>query len=201
VSEGPDDDEEVPGSDGEPRPSAAPAVRPSAAPPPTSGLGRGRALRVLSMLAWLGLQSALVLTADRRSDGAFGFRALRESSTVKVAMAREVASPEGIARRVTVEGGAWEARDEAGVVRRFSWYDRVRRPELRLHDRDVPAAYGARAQVERLQAALDDVASHLEGDAETRRLLLDVTVRKNGREPQVHHLAATPRQHAPRGGR
>jgi hypothetical protein len=42
----------------------------------------------------------------------------------------------------------------------------------------------------RLQAALDDVASHTPDDAETRELVLDVEVRKNGREPYVARLTS-----------
>ena len=42
----------------------------------------------------------------------------------------------------------------------------------------------------RSPAALDDVASHTPEDAETRRLLLDVVVRRNGREPRTVHLAS-----------
>lgn len=140
--------------------------------------------------AWIGVQIALVITADRRPDGAFGFRMFTESSTVKVVLFRELVEPDGARTTVHVDDGVWSARDSGGLVRRFAWTDRVRRRELALFDTEVSAPYGANATITRLEAALDDVATHMPDDAETRRLLLDVTVRRNGREPYVVHLAS-----------
>jgi hypothetical protein len=159
--------------------------RPPHAPHPLLG-----AARLLFMLVWVGLQSTLILTADRRADSAFGFRMLDESNTMRVVLFREVVEPGGRSQRIHVDGGTWQARGEGGVVRRFSWYDRVPWRELGAFDREIPTPWGARAQVERLQAALDDVARHVPEDAETRRLLLEVTIRHNGREPQVYWLAS-----------
>ena len=47
----------------------------------------------------------------------------------------------------------------------------------------------------KVYGALDDVATHLapSDDVETRRLLLDVTVRRNGREPVLHRLTSRER--------
>lgn len=137
--------------------------------------------------AWVVLQLVLVTTAVRRYDGAFGFRMFAESSSIKVALYREVRG-----ERVHVDEGAWFARDAGGVTRRFAWQDRVR-PELSVFDREIHASYGARTQLVRLQGALDDVASHIDADSETTRLHLDVTIRRNGREPEVHHLSSRPR--------
>jgi hypothetical protein len=115
-----------------------------------------------------------------------------ESSSIKVVLYREVRG-----ERVHVDEGGWFARDAGGTVRRFAWTDRVR-PELSVFDREVHASYGARTQLGRLQSALDDVASHIADDAETSRLLLDVTVRRNGREPETFHLTSRER-HLPGG--
>jgi hypothetical protein len=139
-------------------------------------------------VAFIAAQVGLVATAGRRPDGAFGFRMFNESSTVQVSLSREVVSleaPDAALSRVPVSGGEWHAHDARGVAHTISWRDRVRRPELSVFDVEMSAAYGANAQLARWTAALDDVASHLDHDAETRRLVLDVTVRRNGGEPET----------------
>src|SRR5688572_7116331 len=107
-----------------------------------------------------------------------------ESSTIKVVLYREVARGAGRTERVHVEAGTWAARDASGQMKRFSWYDRVW-PSIGVFDREVHASYGEAAQLARLKHALDDVAAHLAEDAETRKLVLEVTVRRNGREPRL----------------
>lgn len=149
--------------------------------------------RLAFAVLWVGLQITLVLTASRRADAAFGFRMFSESSTLRVSLAREVAGTDGRWTRVHVDDGTWVARDARGVPHRFAWSDRVRRPELSAFDVEIPASLGARAQVARFKAALDDVTSHLELDAETHRLLLDIDVRRNGRETSVVHLTGPER--------
>jgi hypothetical protein len=149
--------------------------------------------RVVFGVVWVGTQFALVITADRRPDGAFGFRMFSESSTIKFSLFREVVGEDGQRKRVFVEDGTWSARDAGGLKRVFSWTDRVRRRELAMFHTEMSTKYTTDAQLARLQAALDDVATHTPDDAETRRLLLDVTVRKNGREPYVVHLASVER--------
>jgi len=57
-----------------------------------------------------------------------------------------------------------------------------------VFDRETHAAYGAAAQLARLQGALEDVSTHLPEDAETERFILVVTTRKNGREPTTAEL-------------
>jgi hypothetical protein len=146
---------------------------------------------------WVGLQFTLVITADRRPDAAFGFRMFTESSAVKVVLYREVVSEQGQRKLVRVEDGVWAARDAGGLVRSFAWSDRVRRRELAVFDTEVSARYSANAMIARLQAALDDVAAHVPDDAETRRFVLDVTVRRNAREPYVVHLASAERAGGP----
>jgi hypothetical protein len=162
--------------------------RASLPPPPSRGWWR-----ILFGFVWVSAQVALVITADRRPDGAFGFRMFSESSTIKIVLYREVAAEDGQRRRIHVEDGVWSAHDAGGLKRRFAWTDRVRRRELALFDTEMSTKYGTNAQLARLQAALDDVATHTPDDAETRRFLLDVTVRKNGGEPYVVHLASAER--------
>lgn len=164
------------------------ARQPSEAERPSLAAGRGPAhnWRVLFAIAWIGVQLVLIVTAARRPDGAFGFRMFNESSSITLALYRET---EG--GRVHVENGVWGAKSLDGRVHRFSWYDRV--PHYWVFDQEMAASYGAATQVQRLQAALDDVAAHVPEDAETTRFLLDVTVRRNGREPVVQHLMSRER--------
>lgn len=148
---------------------------------------------------WVSTQIALVITADRRPDAAFGFRMFSESSTLKIALLREV-DQDGQVARVRVDDGVWAARDEAGASHRHAWNERVRPQELATFDTEINAKYAVDAQLARLQAALDDLATHVPDDADTRRFLLDVTVRKNGREPFVVHLASPERTRRTPGG-
>jgi hypothetical protein len=141
---------------------------------------------------------ALVLTADRRSDGAFGFRMFSESSSMKLVLYREVERGSGVLDRVHVDEGVWIAHstDRDGMVHRLTWYDRIPAP-FWVFDREMHASYGAATQLSRLQGALDDVASHVPNDAETRRFVLEVSVRRNGHEPVVHRLVSRDRMTAP----
>ncbi len=145
-------------------------------------------LRTVAAIAWIAAQLTLVLTASRRPDAAFGFRMFPESSTISVSLTRSVRGPLGAPLRLPVHDGTWSAHDEAGVPHVFSWRERVRRPELTTFDVEMSASYGAAAQLARWQAALDDVAHHVTRDAETRRLHLEVKVRRNGQEPRVVQL-------------
>jgi hypothetical protein len=170
-----------------PRPSQAPR---SSTPPAQPWKG---AWRIAFAFAGVATQVVLVITADRRPDGAFGFRMFAESSTVKITLYREVVGEDGQRKRIHLEDGVWSARDAGGLKRRFAWTDRVRRRELATFETEISSKYGTNAQLTRLQAALDDVATHTPDDADTRRFLLDVVVRKNGREPYVVHLASAER--------
>jgi hypothetical protein len=149
-------------------------------------------VRVAFSAIWLALQGTLVATAGARPDGAFGFRMFSESSTIEVVLRRVVKTPFGT-KIVHVTDGAWMARDGGGVQHRLAWNDRVKREEMNIFDTTYHASYGARAQLARFEAALEDVATHIPEDAETSRLLLDITIRRNGREPEVFHLASRPR--------
>jgi hypothetical protein len=58
----------------------------------------------------------------------------------------------------------------------------------------VSASYGVAAQLFRLQKALDDVAGHLDDDAETRGVVADVRVWRNGRDSYQTRLESRPRE-------
>lgn len=141
---------------------------------------------------WVALQAGLVLTASCRPDGIFGFRMFPEASTMQFELERVVA---GVA--VPMAGGGWSARDASGQLRHFSWQDRVRDPVLSAPGVRVFAAYGADAQLARLQRALDDVAVHEPEDAETQRLIARVQVWRNGRGPESVVLESATRETPP----
>jgi hypothetical protein len=145
---------------------------------------RGRTLFVATYLA---VQGGLLLTSPLRPDGVFSFQMFNESSTIAIRLSRRVAT-EGGAEAVVPTDGAWEARDERGAVHSFRWTDRIKDPILATLGRQVHASYGVDTQLFRLQLALDDVAAHLAGDAETRALVADVEVRQNGRDPVLRRL-------------
>jgi hypothetical protein len=154
----------------------------------------GPRARVAFTASYLCVQAALIGTGGRRADHAFSFQMFSESSTVRITLLREIEAPSGHGTVILpVRHGEWTAADAEGVRHRFDWRDRVREPILSTFDVTLDAAYGAKAQLSRTQAALDDVASHIEEDAETERLLADVTLVKNGREPTVTRLASTSR--------
>ena len=180
---------EEPKGDGgsDPAPPAFPSMPPGAPPP-------GPRYRILFAILWVAVQAILIVTAGRRADGAFGFRMFNESSTLHIALFREVEGPDGKVARVHVEGGVWTARGSDGAHHRLTWYDRVPTPYW-IFDQEMFASFGAKAQLARLQGALDDVTSHLapSDDVVTRRLLLDVTIRRNGREPVLHRLTSRER--------
>jgi len=132
-------------------------------------------------------QAALVLTASARPERAFGFQMFNESSTMVISLSRRVRQADGGVATVPVSG-VWQASDDDGVLREFRWGDRVKDPILASLDRQVHASYGVEAQLFRLQKALDDVASHVPRDRETRALVADVRVRQNGRREYTAHL-------------
>jgi hypothetical protein len=151
----------------------------------------GPRARTAFAAAYLVTQMALVASAGGRADHAFGFRMFGESSTLNVALFRQIDSPSGHGTvRVHVENGSWIAKNADGAPQRISWRDRVRDPGLSTFDTTIHASYGADAQVARLQLALADVAAHIPQDAETRGLVLEVSERKNGRAPIALTLEA-----------
>lgn len=162
----------------------------------------GPRARVAFTASYLALQTALIVTGGRRPDHAFAFQMFSESSTVKLALLREIDAPSGHGTiLVPAYHGEWTAPDRDGVRHRFEWRDRVKAPTLATFDVTFDASYGQRAQLARTQAALDDVARHLEDDAETRRLVVDVTLKRNGREPSVVRLSSPPCEDPSKRGR
>jgi hypothetical protein len=115
-----------------------------------------------------------------------------ESSTIAIQLGRRVVAPDGGSAVVPIDG-SWEAGDGRGGTRIFRWTDRVADPILATLGRPVHASYGVAAQLFRLQHALDDVAGHLDGDIETRALVADVRIRRNGGEPYETRLESRAR--------
>ena len=150
--------------------------------------------RAVLVAFWLLGQAALVVTAGRRADAAFGFRMFSESTTLSITLSREVQAPTGEGTVVIpIEDGSWTASDRTGLLHRFAWSDRVVDPIVGTLGVTMQAAYGGAAQLERLQAALEDVATHTPEDADTHALVADVVLRRNGREPQNLRLISAPR--------
>lgn len=117
-----------------------------------------------------------------------------ESSTIEVHLQREVDSVTGHGTMlVDAPHGEWVAKDSAGDNHRFSVRDRVSESALTTYDVVLHASYGATAQLARLQAVIDDVVTHLDGDTETKQLVMTVKVRRNGRPPNVVTLKSTRR--------
>ena len=145
----------------------------------------GPRARVAFAAAWLAVQAGLVVTAGARADGIFGFRMFPEASTMRVRLERVTAA--GV---VDTHGGEWSARDAEGQLRHFAWHDRVCDPVIGVVDEEVFAAYGIDTQLARLQRALDDVADHLDEDAETQALRAEVTFRRNGHPNETRTLVS-----------
>jgi hypothetical protein len=154
----------------------------------------GPRARIAFTASYLALQTALIATGGRRPDHAFAFQMFSESCTVRLSLLREIEAPSGHGTvLVPAHHGEWTAPDRDGIRHRFEWGDRVKAPTVSTFDVTFEAGYGQKAELARTQAALDDVASHLEGDIETRRLLVDVTLKHNGREPTVVRLSSVAR--------
>jgi hypothetical protein len=116
------------------------------------------------------------------------------ASTRAAHLEREGEAPTGYGTvTVPVEQGEWNARDRDGNVHRVRWRDRVLEPGLAIFDATIHASYSAGAQIARWHAALEYVAAHTPEDAETKRLVLTLTVRKNGHEPQTFRFESAPR--------
>jgi hypothetical protein len=137
-------------------------------------LARSPSLRTLFAAGWLTLQAALVLTAGRRINHAFGFRMFEESSTLALHLERLVDD----GGRLPVDG-AWTAHDCEGRAVRYRWSDLVRSGPVWL---DVPLLepYGADAGLARARAAVAWVAAHTPRDCETRGFAATVTRVRNG---------------------
>jgi hypothetical protein len=161
----------------------------------------GPRARLAFTALYLALQVVLIGTGGRRPDHAFAFQMFSESTTAKLELLREVEAPSGHGTiMVPAPHGEWTALDADGARHRFEWRDRVKSPTLSSFDATFEASYGQETILARMQAALDDVTAHLEGDAETRRLVARVTLRRNGREPVVARVTGPQRPPAVHAG-
>ena len=142
----------------------------------------------LFTVTFLGVELCGIAWGQVAPDHVLGFQMFNESSRMRIELFREI---ERKGKRVLVPapGGEWRAPDRQGKTHRYSWHDRVRYYPLRELERDVPASYGLAAQLFRLQAALDDMARHIEGDTKTQALVAVVAASHTGR-PQTHRLRA-----------
>jgi hypothetical protein len=147
-------------------------------------LNLGLRSRAVFAGAYLLAQAGLIATAFLRPDKVFAFQMFNESSTIAIALSRRVEKPDGTVVTMPTNG-VWWARDRAGAEHPHDWAARVRDSNLVTLGRPVHASYGADAQLFRLQRALDDVMAHSTDDVETRALVADVEVRRNGKSP-VH---------------
>ena len=136
--------------------------------------------RLLFVVAFLGLQLGLILSADLRPDRVFGFRMFNESSSLKFQLYREVEKRRKRTRLPIVDG-AWTARTPSAEVSEFRWTGRVRYGSLTRPGEFVHSPYGLDAGLFRLQHALNDVVAHIPDDAETLALIAEVDLLKNGR--------------------
>lgn len=142
--------------------------------------------------AYLLAQLAISIWALKSPDFVFGFQMFNASSDMKISLYRRV-SYKGRSRLIAVRDGAWQAKDAQGRTHEFRWQERVHDGVLGTLDTYVHASYGLEAQLFRLQFALQDVASHVPGDAQTEAFVALVDTVKNGREyRQVRLEAARP---------
>jgi hypothetical protein len=147
--------------------------------------------RAAFVIVFLGLEAFAITWGLRAPDHVLAFQMFNESSSLTVELFREVQRKR---RRVLVPvvDGKWQARDAAGVLRDFSWQDRVKYEPLNRLGVSVHASYGLSAQLFRLQAALDDVASHIPDDTQTRALVAVVQASHNGRPKTIQLRAERP---------
>lgn len=126
---------------------------------------------------------------QRAPDHVVGFQMFNESSRITIRLFREV-EKKGQRVLVPLPRGTWRARDASGKLRRYAWGERVRASPLYVLGQSVHAPYGLDAQLFRLQAALQDVVSHIPEDASTRALVAEVETIKNGRPGPLVTLRA-----------
>ncbi len=145
--------------------------------------------RAAFVLVFLGLELYGIAWGLRAPDHVLGFQMFNESSHLTVELFRELDRKR---RRVLVPvpDGKWQARDASGSLREFAWRDRVTYAPLETLGVPMRAKYGLSAQLFRLQAALEDVVSHIPDDTQTRALVAVVQASHNGRPLQTIRLRA-----------
>jgi hypothetical protein len=136
---------------------------------------RSPSLRTLFAAAWLVAQAALVLTAERRSNHAFGFRMFEEITTVELRVSRLVDDGGNLPM-----GATWTAHDCDGRPVEYRWHDLVRVGPTFLNG-PLLEPYGADTGLMRARAAVAWVATHTPRDCETRGLVATVSRVRNRR--------------------
>jgi hypothetical protein len=140
----------------------------------------GPRARVVFAATWILAQAALIASAGRRPEHAFGFRMFSESTTAELHLSRR--TRDGAV--VPADHGGWWTRSRRGVRQFLSIRDYIDAPELSFYDVRMPAAYGRQAELARLVSALDDVIDRLgDEDRDTTGFLVDVALRKGGGAP------------------
>jgi len=134
--------------------------------------------RVLFVVLFFGLELAGIAWGQRTPDHVLGFQMFNESSRLTIHLFREL---EHKHKRILlpVPRGRWQAPDASGTLRDYAWQDRVRYFPLNTLDRSLHAPYGISAQLFHLQAALEDVASHIPADTRTLALVAEVETLRN----------------------
>jgi hypothetical protein len=136
-------------------------------------------LRAAFAVGFFGLELAVIAWGQRAPDHVFGFQMFNESSRITIHLKREVRRQEAVTL-VPVPRGTWRAPNRDGAMVKYNWQSRVRYFPLTALEQDVHASYGLRAQLFRLQAALEDMASHIPEDTTTLALVADVETLHNG---------------------
>lgn len=137
-----------------------------------------RALRVLTIAGVWSLQLGFVVAAYDNPQKHFGYQPFSESSTWEATIVRVLRD----GRRVDVRDG-WS----------YEWGAMVRGRGLDRPWHEHHAASGVDATLERLQAALDWVATHTPEDTETRYLEAEVRTVRNRRPMRFHVLRSVER--------
>jgi len=145
--------------------------------------------RVLFIVAFFGLELCGIAWGQRAPDHALGFQMFNESSRLTIRLFRELQNKRGRVL-VPVPGGHWRAPDASGTLRDYAWRDRVRYYPLDTLDTSLHAPYGLAAQLFHLQAALDDMASHIPLDTRTLALVAEIETVKNQQPGPVVRLRA-----------
>jgi hypothetical protein len=132
-------------------------------------------LRSLFAAAWLIAQAVLILTAERRSNHAFGFRMFEENTLVELRLSRLVDDGGNLP-----VGATWTTHDCEGQPVEYRWHDLVRVGPTFLNA-PLLEPYGADTGLMRARAAVAWVATHTPRDCETRGFVATVSRVRNRR--------------------
>jgi hypothetical protein len=141
------------------------------------------------LAAFFGLELYGISWGVRAPDRVLGFQMFNESSRVTIRLYREVKKKRHRVL-VPIENGRWSAPDANGKLRHHDWFSRIQAEPLYVLNQDMHAPYGLKAQLFRLQAALDDMAAHIPDDTVTLALVAKVDTIHNGRPGPTVRLRA-----------